>query len=222
MHAHYKRLRGRIFVPSLESHLYLGHVVFLLVLMAYPILMAEFDVPLFVFTILTAFYVLYSMILPEKLNIPMVVVGTIVIIMLYFLDDQYDPGSSHYLIKSSLYLLFAVLMFASMLREIVYSEISLRFLYQSIDCYLVLGLAFAFAFRTLHFTDARSFNFPIETDFNHLYLSFIVLSSVGLGDLVPTTLAAKAIVVLNGLFGQIYLAFFAALIVGKFLAKSMK
>ena len=223
MQEQYKRIRDKIFIPSFAANLYLGHIVALLVLIAYPIIVDQFKFPLAFFTILLAIYILYCMVLPEKPNIQILITGFVAIVYtLFYLEENYDYTSIHYLIKSILLFLFAMFMFTSMLVETLHAEISLRLLYQSIDCYLFLGICFTFLFRILHFIDPHAFNFELKDEFNHIYMSFVVLTSIGLGDLLPTTLPAKALVILNGLLGQIYIAFFAAMIVGKYLTKATK
>jgi voltage-gated potassium channel len=49
-------------------------------------------------------------------------------------------------------------------------------------------------------------------------MSFIVLTSVGLGDMLPVTMSAKALVLLESIVGQIYLAFFVAVMIGKYMS----
>lgn len=219
----YKRVRGYVIVPSLETNIYLLHVLYLALLIIYPIAVEDLGFPQSFLTVLLAFFILFTMFLPDKINYLVLIVGTVAIVYLFFyMEQQYDVYSFYYFIKSVLLFLLAVSIFTAMVLEIIKSEISLRLLYLSIDCYLMLGLCFSFLLRSMHFIDPSSLNFPVSHEFNHIYMAFIVLTSTGLGDLLPTTLPTKAVVILNGLLGQIYLTFFAAVIVGKFLAKSMK
>lgn len=219
MHSHYSNLRKKIFVTSREDNLYLAHILYLLLLLIYPIGIYNFNLPLSVFTILMAAYIMFCMLLPEKLNFPLALIGTITIIYtLYYLEEHYNYQSTHYVVKTTLLFLFSAFMFYIMLREILLTTISLRLLYMCIDGYLFLGITFTFLFRALHFFNDASFNFHLNEEFNHLYLSFIILTSVGMGDLVPLTLPAKALVIIEGILGQIYMVFFASMIVGKYLA----
>lgn len=222
MHHHYKKIRNKIFTVSSEANVYLIHIVYLLLLITYPIVVEDLGFPLGIFTVLLAMYILFSLFLPEKMNYTIVVLGSITAVyLIYFLTEHYNNNSVHYLIKSVLLFVFALLLFSTMLADLLRSEISLRLLYQGVDCYLLLGICFTFLFRVLHFHDPAYFNFDPSEEFNHLYLSFIVLTSIGLGDLLPTTMATKAVVVLEGVLGQIYIVFFAAMIVGKYISKSI-
>ena len=51
------------------------------------------------------------------------------------------------------------------------------------------------------------------------YFSFITLTTVGYGDILPVAPIARVIAVLEALFGQIFLATFLAFLVGNYLAQ---
>jgi len=59
----------------------------------------------------------------------------------------------------------------------------------------------------------------VKDKYNYLYMSFVILSSVGLGDLLPVSAAAKSAVVMESISGQFYLTFFVAIIIGRYLAE---
>ena len=220
MNAKYDQVRSLIFSPSREANLYLYHVVFLMLLVAYPIAVEDLNLPVFAFTVMMVVYILFTLLLPEKLNYGILAVGIVAVIyVLLNSENLYDEPS--FLVKSALLFLFTFLTFINMMREILKSDISLRLIFLCIDGYLFLGMCFSFLFRIMHYLDSNAFNFPINQEFNHIYMSFVVFTSTGLGDLLPTAMASKALVMLNGLCGQIYLAFFAAMIVGKYLSKTI-
>src|SRR5690606_20323174 len=110
--------------------------------------------------------------------------------------------------------IFTVQLMFILIMEILHSDISLKLVYQCIDGYLLLGICFGFLFRVVHFFDAGSFNFNSGSEFDHFYLSIITLTTVGMGDVLPVNAPAKSLVMLNGISGQIYLTFFASMIVG--------
>jgi len=103
-------------------------------------------------------------------------------------------------------------------REILFSPINLKMVYQAIACYILIGLIFALGYRLIHYSYPIAFNFPIEEGFNHIYLSYIVLTTVGMGDLLPYNSIAKAAVMLEAVVGQIYIAFFVSMMVGKYMS----
>jgi len=98
-------------------------------------------------------------------------------------------------------------------------KVSAKLLYISIANYFTLGILFSFVFQLIHLTDVHAFDFSSEVKYNYLYMSFIILSTVGLGDLLPVSLAAKSAIVMESITGQLYLTFFVAIIIGKYLAE---
>jgi hypothetical protein len=87
--------------------------------------------------------------------------------------------------------------------------------------YLLAGLAFGGFFAAL---DARapgslagaSSTQPLGID-EAVYFSFVTLATLGYGDLVPVSTAARALAVLEAVFGQLYLAVLVARLVSLYM-----
>lgn len=82
-----------------------------------------------------------------------------------------------------------------------------------LSVYLLLGLAFAYAAILIDTLWPGSYSAPLD-DSDALYLSFVTLTTVGFGDLVPIGGAARALAVLEGMLGQLYLVSVVAFLVG--------
>jgi len=52
-----------------------------------------------------------------------------------------------------------------------------------------------------------------------VYFSYVTMMTIGYGDMLPATSMARSLVMLQGLFGQMYLAVFVAGIIGMFLSQ---
>ncbi len=52
-----------------------------------------------------------------------------------------------------------------------------------------------------------------------VYFSYVTMMTIGYGDMLPASSMARALVMLQGLFGQMYLAVFVAGVIGMFLAQ---
>jgi len=81
--------------------------------------------------------------------------------------------------------------------------------------YVVLGMLFASAASAVSSISGSPY-FSGRTSANgsdYLYFSFITLATVGYGDLVPALRLGRALAVLEGLMGQLYLVTVVALVV---------
>jgi len=98
-----------------------------------------------------------------------------------------------------------------------------------ISVYLLIGCVFFYVFNTLELIRPGSFleggrRLKPPVNVNHLlirrpeliYYSFVTLTTVGFGDIVPVHPVARVLTVLEALLGQIYLVTYLTLIVGNF------
>lgn len=100
-------------------------------------------------------------------------------------------------------------------------EVDLNVIISSISGYMAVGLMGAFGFDLL-----TSF-FPTEFEIaagnvldrhDMVYFSFVTMSTLGYGDIVPTGGFARGAAVLLTLTGQMYMTMVIAVLIGKFLA----
>jgi hypothetical protein len=103
-------------------------------------------------------------------------------------------------------------------------RVDLQLLLGSISAYLLIGIAFAVAFHvTGELQDAPMLQLaagPGDGAFDdHLYLSFVTLTTTGYGDITPASGSARALALLEALGGQVYLLTAVAAIVGLLTAR---
>jgi hypothetical protein len=111
-------------------------------------------------------------------------------------------------------LLFLLFVVAYLLRFILRApRVTTEVLYAGIATYLMLGLLWALAYVLVNRLVPDSFVFtvgPISKQamvgFNGMYFSFITLSTVGYGDIVPVSPAARMLAMTEAMTGTIYLA----------------
>ena len=103
------------------------------------------------------------------------------------------------------------------------------------SCVLVLlGLAFSSAYVLLEWQIPGSFHIPdipasiesvfgpTSTEFNLLYFSFVAMTTIGFGDIVPVAPPARGLAALEGLLAQLYLTIIIARLVGLEIANRMQ
>lgn len=83
----------------------------------------------------------------------------------------------------------------------------------AIDAYLLLGISFAAVYRALDNIDPHFFAQGAASGVKYLYFSFVVITTLGFGDLTPRTDIGRVIVSLEALLGQIFLVTVVAVLV---------
>lgn len=88
--------------------------------------------------------------------------------------------------------------------------------------YLLAAVAFAQLFLILEMVDEGAFSGLPDSPLVHrpklsnalVYFSFVCITTMGYGDIVPVSALARSFAVLEGVFGQLYLAVMIARLVG--------
>lgn len=120
---------------------------------------------------------------------------------------------------------FVAFVAAIVLREILEeTRVSLDTIFGGIAIYLLVGLAFAIGFSIVEHLEPGSYPFSeqVTADAEHrfhfvfpelLYFSFVTLTTLGYGDMVPATQPARTLAVAEAMVGQLYVAIFIARLV---------
>ena len=114
-------------------------------------------------------------------------------------------------------LLFYVLIRSVLKREKIKMDVIV-----GIMCgFLLIGIVGGVIYELLEFHQPGSLEFTTDTGtYGFYYFSFINMTSIGFGDIIPKTSLAQAVTVLLGILGQFYIAFGVAVFVGKYLNHS--
>ena len=83
----------------------------------------------------------------------------------------------------------------------------------SLAAYLLLGLIFASAYRFVQIVSPPMFSQPDTNGFTYVYFSYVTLTTIGYGDFTAHNDGGRAIAILEGLFGQVFLVTIVALVV---------
>lgn len=95
-------------------------------------------------------------------------------------------------------------------------------IYAAVCAYLLIGYAWAFAYAMLDELNPGAFATPTEVARNDYvgrivqmrYFSYITLTTVGYGDIVPRTPGARTMAILEAILGQFYLVALIGRLVG--------
>jgi len=83
--------------------------------------------------------------------------------------------------------------------------------------YILIGVVWAYAYYLLEIFHPHSFKASENMGddiWNFYYYSFVTLNTVGYGDIVAITKSARALSILEAIFGQLYLAIMISRLVG--------
>lgn len=119
-------------------------------------------------------------------------------------------------------LFFFVVIFLLVLRIASSSKVQLLEFVESVNIYLLLGIAASLLFRSVYAFNPQAYNTPAEgmsgmSDF--IYFSFVTLTTLGYGDISPASPLARSLANLFSVTGQLYLTMIIAMLVGKFLSE---
>jgi hypothetical protein len=99
---------------------------------------------------------------------------------------------------------------------------------ESINGYLLLGMSFSILIAIVCVLDPNAFSFKHLSESmdsslsyvsNYIYFGFVTLSTLGYGDIVPLTPAARSLAIFTSITGQMYVAIIIAALVSKYLSQ---
>tara|TARA_R110000868_G_scaffold186699_4_gene429169 strand:+ start:1887 stop:2540 length:654 start_codon:yes stop_codon:yes gene_type:complete len=88
-------------------------------------------------------------------------------------------------------------------------------IYGSICVYLLIGMAYAYLYMVLQLFIPLSLSYqgtgiPLTNTLDYYYFSYMTLTTVGFGDIIPTNDFSKAIIMIESITGLFYLAVLVA------------
>ena len=98
-------------------------------------------------------------------------------------------------------------------------EVTGEVLLDAISVYMLMGIVFALFGQIIlsAYPDAYVYNDEIDLD-TMFYYTFVTMSTLGYGEMVPVIPVAKSLAVLTAVAGQFYLTLVIAVLVGKYLS----
>ena len=106
------------------------------------------------------------------------------------------------------------------------SKVSTNRIIGAICVYLMLGVIWALMYSLLEAAVPGSFGGIVERsitgawDPDWVYFSFVTLTTLGYGDILPLTISARSLAYFEAIVGQFYLAILVAGLVGAYLSET--
>ncbi len=135
-----------------------------------------------------------------------------------------NDATTFYYLSIITLLSFLVLSVRSALRQILFAkEIDANRLYGAVCVYLMLGVIWALLYGTLERLDPSAFSGSLsvgseEGNLEWLYYSFVTLTTLGYGDILPVSATARALAYSQAVVGVFYMAMLVAALVGSYAA----
>jgi len=115
---------------------------------------------------------------------------------------------------AGLYTVLLALLFPAILRQAFsHRTVNLNTMAASLAAYLLLGLIFASAYRFVQIVEPPMFGQSNVNGFTYIYFSYVTLTTIGYGDFTAHGDGGRAVAILEGLFGQVFLVTIVALVV---------
>lgn len=115
-----------------------------------------------------------------------------------------------------------IIILSSLFRE---DEVTLDVIYGSVAVFLLMALMWTFIFDVIEYLQPGSFLVTASPSqgsrIHFVYYSFVTITTVGYGDILPVSMTARAFSIIEMLVGQIYLVVLVARLVGINIAQSM-
>ncbi len=145
--------------------------------------------------------------------------------------NHFIPNNVLSLVFASSFLLFNLFIVVFMIRHVAKSEkVDITIIINSINGYLLLGILGALLLamsddvqkliyhldsETIHFAGGAAKGFH-----DYLYFSFVTLTTLGYGDILPVSAFAKSVTLTIAVVGQFYMTILIAILVGKYLSNA--
>lgn len=154
--------------------------------------------------------------------------------------NTFRPRDFHLLLENSLAAGLLVYTLVLLLRFLFREQrITFEVIAASLCGYLLLGVLWANVYSLLAFLDPDSFAFPSLVDVSvsnepmnlrfgtersatALYFSYVTLTTLGYGDIVPVTTASRMLCTTEAITGQLYLAVLVARLIGLHIAHASR
>ena len=125
-------------------------------------------------------------------------------------------------IQHIIYIAFFFLLLIHILKTLFHTkEIDLNIVFGALSGYIIIGLIGCFMMLALNTIYPDAYQYASNdslTYYDYIYFSFVNLTTLGFGDILPKKDVAKGLTVIHTLVGQLYISVIVAMMVGKYVS----
>lgn len=166
----------------------------------------------------------------RKLSLQSCILGLLALIV-GWLDVSNLSISTVFFTKALFMIFFVDIAIILLVRIMKVKKVTADNIYGAACVYILIGLSWSFVYGLIEFLNPGSFSIPdlpekaqalaLQHDklFDFIYFSFVTITTLGYGDIVPVAKIAKMLSVLESLIGQLFIALLVARLVGLYTAQ---
>jgi len=149
-------------------------------------------------------------------------IGFAVLAIIWITHFLETPNADNEISNILLFLYFSYILFILITHLIKSKEVNLNMILMAITIYLLMAIEGGFIFAVMNQLFDNAFNISGDAAFSlmdFIYYSFITLTTLGYGDVLPMIEETRIPAALLATLGQIYMAVIVAVLVGKYISK---
>jgi hypothetical protein len=154
--------------------------------------------------------------------------GMLLIAFLAVITRILDKFSHSNFIFASADNIFAVITLVAfsilIIKHFLLDKVLLRYrIAAAVAVYLIFGVLWARIYEIIYLFNPAAFTLNEKINpYSLLYFSFVTLTTIGYGDIVPVSIVARSLAILEGVVGQLYTVILISSLVSEFSAIALK
>lgn len=197
------------------NHLLIGMFVLFLVAPLYLMTGLKFPLVGFIFFTIIQLALKATIDNKKRLLIYRLIVLVALICVLYSQHVSTRLSNVLYVTGRSIYIVFLVITIRLFMGRIIAAErVTADKVKGGICLYFLAGVVWSFLYEVIYCFDSTAFQIEKADPLNFVYYSYSTLTSLGIGDIVPTNQFAVSLTCLEAIAGQMFLAVFIARLIG--------
>lgn len=146
--------------------------------------------------------------------------GIISISINWFSFNFEDSATIRALETPIFFIFFCILSYRMAVRVFTSASVTVNVILDSISGYFLLGIVGGMLCSFLFYLDPSSFSLPANSSsrlYDFVYYSFVTITTLGYGDVLPTNHKGEALAVILSVMGQFYQTILVGMLIGKYL-----